>query len=231
MRPGVRCWSTVSSHPMRRRTAGSVSGRCAADGTASAQSPFARGISSGRRVPPPRRALPLRHSYCGLSRQSSLALLSFGLGLVRGVFAGCNQPPLPAGPSRRYLCESFLGCRVPCHGGPTECSCLFLPLCHRPSLNQQKVGFPLRSANTTLRGVVFEAADIPLCSGLRFCLPPRLFLPLHILLQGSRGFYVRAERASLPPHAPDMLTVRIQAIDGTRTFTSLDPRPCRPLPP
>ena len=112
---------------------------------------------------PPRRALPLRRSYYELSRQSSLALLSFGLGLVRGVLAGCNQPPLPAGPSRRYLCESFLGCLVPCHGGLTECSCLFLPLCHRPSLNQHEVGFPLRSANTTLRGVVFEAADIPLC--------------------------------------------------------------------
>src|SRR6516165_10385593 len=64
-----------------------------------------------------------------------------------------------------------------------------------------------------------------------FVLPPRSSLPLHILPQGSRGFYVRAERASLPPHAPGMLTVRIQAIDGTRTFTSLDPRPCRPLPP
>src|SRR5215472_3231542 len=64
-----------------------------------------------------------------------------------------------------------------------------------------------------------------------FVLPPRLSLPLRILPQGSRGFYVRAERASFPPHAPDMLTVRFQAIDGTRTFTSLDPRPCRPLPP
>jgi hypothetical protein len=60
---------------------------------------------------------------------------------------------------------------------------------------------------------------------------PRSSLPLRILPQGSRGFYVRAERASLPPHAPDMLTVRIQATDGTRTFTSLDPRPCRLLPP
>src|SRR5262244_961041 len=64
-----------------------------------------------------------------------------------------------------------------------------------------------------------------------FVLPPRSSLPLRILPQGSRGFYVRAERASLPPHAPDMLTVRIQATDGTRTFTSLDPRPCRLLPP
>ena len=29
------------------------------------------------------------------------------------------------------------------------------------------------------------------------------------------GFYFRAYRALLPPHAPDMLTVRIQVIDGT----------------
>src|SRR5215831_13668174 len=62
------------------------------------------------------------------------------------------------------------------------------------------------------------------------CCPPRSSLPLRVLPQGSRGFYVRAERASLPPHAPDMLTVRTQAIDGTRTFTLLDSRPCRPLP-
>ena len=48
---------------------------------------------------------------------------------------------------------------------------------------------------------------------------------------GSRGFYIRAYRASLPPQAPDMLTVRFQAIDGVRTFTRLDPQPCRLLPP
>src|ERR1039457_3456743 len=50
-----------------------------------------------------------------------------------------------------------------------------------------------------------------------------------ILPQGSRDFYFRAERASLPLHAPDMLTVRIQVIDGTRTFTLLDSQPCRLL--
>jgi hypothetical protein len=63
----------------------------------------------------------------------------------------------------------------------------------------------------------------------KFVLPPRSSLPLRILPQGSRGLYVRAEHASLPPHAPDMLTVRIQAIDGTRTFTLSDPQPCRLL--
>src|SRR5271167_3400458 len=77
---------------------------------------------------------------------------------------------------------------------------------------------------------LFEAADIPLCSGLQICSPPRSFPPLRILPQGGRGFDIRAERASLPPHAPDLLTVRIQAIDGTRTFTSQDSQPCRLLP-
>jgi hypothetical protein len=79
------------------------------------------------------------------------------------------------------------------------------------------------------RGLVLEVADISLCSGLRFCSPPRSLLPLRIFPQGSRGFYIRAYRASLPPHAPDMLSVRIQAIDRKRTSTFLDLQPCRPL--
>src|SRR5712692_5749011 len=80
-----------------------------------------------------------------------------------------------------------------------------------------------------LAGGVFEAADISLCSGLRVCSSPRSFLPLLKVPQGSRDFYIRAERASLPLHAPDMLAVRIQAIDGTRTSTLSDSQPCRPL--
>src|SRR6202158_5317423 len=80
------------------------------------------------------------------------------------------------------------------------------------------------------RGGVFEAADISLCSGLRVCSSPRSFLPLHNVPQGSRDFYIRAERASLPLHAPDMLAVRIQALDGTRTSTLLDSQACWPLP-
>src|SRR6516165_9192398 len=53
-------------------------------------------------------------------------------------------------------------------------------------------------------------------------LAPQIVLPLRILPQGSRGFYVRAHRALLPPHAPDMLTARIQAIGGAGTLTLLD---------
>ena len=82
---------------------------------------------------------------------------------------------------------------------------------------------------TTSREPILEVADIPLCSGLQVCSPPRSFLPLRILPQGSRGFYTRAYRALLPPHAPDMLTVRTQVIDGTGTCTLPDFQPYRLL--
>src|SRR5216684_324447 len=71
----------------------------------------------------------------------------------------------------------------------------------------------------------------------RFAHPPDRSHRCPRLRQGSRGFYVRAEHASLPPHASDMLAVRIQVIDGERTFTPPDsqpyrllrtPRPCPP---
>jgi hypothetical protein len=66
--------------------------------------------------------------------------------------------------------------------------------------------------------------------------PPSLLAPRIVptaanMAQGSWGFYVRAYRALLPPHAPDMLTAQIQAIDGTGTFTLPDFQPCRLLTP
>ena len=155
----------------------------------------------------------------------------WAFGLVREVFAGCYQPLLLPGLSRRYFCESFLRCLVPCHGGPTECVCLFLPLCLRPSPTGVWVGFPLKPANTTFHGAFF-----------RGCRHFFMFRPLSLLTsqvvptaahtaQGSRGFYIRAYRASLPLPAPDMLAVRTQAIDGAGTFTQPDSQPCRLLPP
>jgi len=131
---------------MRKAQLGSVSERLADDGTAKCPEslcPMSALPPSGRRVPPPLRALPLIHRSYGLMRPSPLALLSFGLSLVRGVFAGCDQPLLPAGCSRRYLCESFFWCLIPCHGGPTKCIYLFLPSCHRPPPEVEWVGFPL----------------------------------------------------------------------------------------
>ncbi len=180
-------------------------------------------------TPSPARTLLPGHRSYGLIRQSRLALPSFGLSLVQEVFAGCYQPLLPLGSSRRYLCESFLRCLSPCPGGPMECLYLFLPPCHRPSPTW--VGFPLKPANTTFCGAFFKAAAISLCSGLRVCSSPRSFLPLRVPPQGSRDFYIRAERALLPPHAPDMLAARIQAIGGAGTFTQQDSQPGRLLPP
>ena len=161
--PGFRGLPTASSHRMRRLDAGSESGHHAAHETAKCPEslrPISVMPQSGSCIPPPQRALPLRHRYYGLMRQSLLVLLSFGLSLVRGVFAGCYQPRLPAAPSRRYLCESFLGCLVPCHGGPIRCSCLFLPRCHRPSPTGVWVGFPLYPRTRSFRGAFSDAADI-----------------------------------------------------------------------
>src|SRR5262249_24627919 len=93
------------------------------------------------------------------------------------------------------------------------------------------VGFSLLSANAIFRGLVIEVAAISLCSGLTVCMPPRSLLPLRVNPQGSRGFYIRAERASLPSHASDMLSARLQAIGGTRTSTSQDSQLCRLLTP
>jgi hypothetical protein len=49
------------------------------------------------------------------------------ISLVRGVSAGCDQPLLLAGPSRRYLCESFPECLGPCHGGTWSAPACFFP--------------------------------------------------------------------------------------------------------
>ena len=152
-----KCWSAyapssvVCSWP--RSTAASAlrqhcvwSPRCLLE-PPSAQSPFAQcwfffPHIGEVRTPPPARTLRLGHRSYGLIRQSRLALLAFGLSLVQEVFASCYQPLLPTGSSRHYFCKSFLGCLVPCHGGPTKCTYLFLPPCHRPSPTEVWVGFP-----------------------------------------------------------------------------------------
>ena len=69
-----------------------------------------------------------------------------------------------------------------------------------------------RSATSVQRlqyGAFFEAAVIHSCSGPQVCSPPRSLLPLRSHPYGSRGFSVRASRGSFPPHASDMLAVRI----------------------
>jgi hypothetical protein len=141
---------------------------------------------SGRRVPPPARTLLPGHGSYRLMRQSRPALPYFGLSLVRGVSAGCDQPLLLAGPSRRYLCESFPACLGPCHGGPVECTCLFLPPRHRPSPVHYRGRLPaFPRQNDFMTDPFFETAAISLCSGPQVCSPPRSFLPLPLIAAGQ----------------------------------------------
>ena len=115
----------------------------------------------GNRVPTLGRALLLHPCSYGLMRRSPWLSPSSAFGFVRGVFAGCYQPLLPTGSSRRYLRESFPGCLIPYPGGPTTCLYLFLPLWNRPSPPMAWVGFPRVIRLKRLRaGVIFRGADI-----------------------------------------------------------------------
>ena len=137
------------------------------------------------------------------------ARLSFGLSLVRGVSAGCYQPLLLAGPSRRYLCESFPACLGPCHGGPVECTCLFLPPRHRPSPVHYRGRLPaFPRQNDFMTDPFSRLQPFRYVQALRFARLPDRSYRCSLSPQGSRGFYVRAEHASLPRHASGMLTTR-----------------------
>jgi hypothetical protein len=96
--------------------------------------------------------------------------------------------PAANGTFSTLFCKSFLRCLSPCHGGSAKCTCLVLPQRHRPSprIDGSASRFFPRTRFST--DEIFEAAAIPLCSGLQVCLPPRSFLPLQVSLQGSRGF-------------------------------------------
>jgi hypothetical protein len=177
----------------------------------------------GRRDPSPERTLLLRLRSYGLMRRSRWALSSFGF--WPRLESPCRLLPVPAAlgsfPTLSPTVCSWMLDLLPRRY--TVCSRLFLQRCHRPSPREKWVGFPQLSRLKRLHaGGTFEVADISLCSGLQVCSPPRSSLPLRILPQGSRGFYVRAERGSLPPRASDMLTARRQAIGGTGTCTPLD---------
>ena len=181
---------------------------------------------SERRVPPLPRTLLLVHRSYGLMRQSRVALPYFGFwprsrSLRRLLPAPAATGILPT--LSLQICHRMPGPL------PRRSHRVHLPVSSsvssafpRHSLGRLPVGIRERDFS---RGLVLEVADISLCSGLRFCSPPRSLLPLRIFPQGSRGFYIRAYRASLPLHAPDMLSIRIQAIDRKRTSTFLDLQP------
>jgi len=124
---------------------------------------------------PPRRALLLLRRFYELMRQTSSLLRTRVSTLRPAVLAGCCEPLLGTGSSRRYLRNSFLSCLVLKPGGPTECTCLILPRCHRPSLDPSQVGLPLFPANAIFRSEVSRlSSDISYVQASEFArLPDR----------------------------------------------------------
>jgi hypothetical protein len=84
------------------------------------------------------------------------------------------------------MCESFPECLGPCHGGPVECTCLFLPPRPRPSPVHCRGRLPaFPRPNDFMTDRLFETAAISLCSGPQVCSPPRSFLPLQLIAAGQ----------------------------------------------
>jgi hypothetical protein len=131
-----------------------------------------------------------------------------GFTLVHQVLAGCCEPLLEVGPSRRYLCRSFGRCLAPYHGVPSWCFYPFLPTRHRPSPRYDKVG----SHNTRTAASVRRS--------FRGCKHSFMFRPLPLLAtltaptvasircSAAVTFYFRTYHGLLPPRVPDILAVR-----------------------
>jgi len=96
------------------------------------------------------------------------------------------RTPTSFAAARRYLCESFPECLGPCHGGPVECTCLFLPPRQRPSPVHYRGRLPaFPRQNDFMTDRLFETAAISLCSGPQVCSPPRSSLPLRLISAGQ----------------------------------------------
>lgn len=221
----------TNSSPLRvQRDLGSMSEHCT--GTAKCPEPLCCRpvLPPCRRHPasPRRTLLPLHRSY-GLMRQTCCPPSGFGSGLAQKVFAGCCQPLLGTGPSRRYLCQSFPTCLDLYSGCSQGARARYFP---------QDIGLPREWSGSARRG---SPTATSVGTTFRSCSHLLMFRPTGLLATpvaptsrlstlSSRGFYIRAYQSSLPHSAADMLSVQNRAIDGRRTFTSQDWQPCRLLP-
>jgi len=111
-------------------------------------------------------------------------------------------------------------------------ACFFLHVIGLPPFTIE-VGFPLFPVETISRRIAFSGLQPFLyVQALKFARLPDRSYRCDLSAQGSRGFYVRAEHASLPPHASDMLTIRpgnwwCGDLHPTR-FTALSAAPVNP---
>lgn len=133
--------------------------------------------------------------------------------LFRQVFAGCYEPLLEDGPSRRYLCDPCTGAWVRTPPRPNGVLVRFFPL---------GIGLPLgsrgsareRSRNAAFRGGKFRGCN----HSLMFRLPCSLGPPTAQTVRAQCPFGLRAVYTGQYPRrrrsrAPASLRVRIRTID------------------
>jgi hypothetical protein len=187
--------STLSSHPC-----GLFHTRRLPRAPSQARKSFPLAASS-----PPQPAFPSLPRYYELMRHAS-PFEPTSMLLIRPVFAGCGEPLLRRGASRRYLRGSFPGCLDPYPGGSRGACTRFFP---------QDFGLPRVATGSA-------PCLSPYCD---FCTDPISGLQSFLDVQAfgfarhsgrtyppdrpasSRGFSVRAERRPLPIDASDMLVV------------------------
>ena len=127
--------------------------------------------------------------------------------LIPRVLAGCSEPLLDDGGSRRYLCVSVPRCLDPYPGGVMGACTHYFPT----TIGLPPV--PMRSAprNNPLgdfrAGVISELQSFAHVQASRFAATQ--VAPTAVPARGSRGVYVRAAHQSLPSGASDMLAVRM----------------------
>jgi len=110
--------------------------------------------SSGRRIPPPAGTLLPGHRSYEHMCQSRVALLCFGSSPRSRSLCRLLLAPAATGIFSTLFCESFLGCLVPCPGGPIGCMRLLTsPMSSAFPLGGW-VGFPLWSTMQLLVGAI-----------------------------------------------------------------------------
>jgi len=197
---------------MRTAFVGSVSDHRAENRTTKCPESLCRMLAlspSGRRGPPPARTLlPGHGSYRLMRRSHSLSSPSASASFEESLQVAtspCCWRDLPdvisANPS--------LGAWAPATAVPRSApACFFLHVIGLPPYTIE-VGFPLFPVETISRRISFSGLQPFLyVQAPKFARLPDRSYPCALSAQSSRGFYVRAERASLPPHASDMLTTR-----------------------
>ena len=104
--------------------------------------------------------LPLLHRSYGLMRQTKILLTDFVF-LIRKVFAGCCQPLLEVGPSRRYLCDLYIGAWTRTPPRSIGASVRFFPIDIGLSLGSRRSARETLPQHSFMRGFDFGAAVPP----------------------------------------------------------------------